>query len=798
MKNKLLLHICLFLFFSVSKVFSQYQLQGILIDKKSLNPIPFAVVSIPNSDYQYFSDINGKFSVQALNLISSVKITHPSYYQVEIETTNLNSIGEIKLYLEPNESVFFKKNDAKIIKNVVANRKRNDFHKSKGFSYKSYNKVKLETGENPIADQAVLAFLKKIISIAFLERAENNTLFIAESVTEKRYRNKVLNNEIVVANKTCGIKDPSILSLNTQYQFYSFYESLIQINSLRYISPLSKSGLVRYKYYLQDSIVAADYTYYLIAFEPRNSRYFNGFEGFCLIDKKTSGIVAIDARPPFNRHVDISIKQQFQQMNGFWVPVSNIIRGGLLDLGEKRKNYLLQSETYFDEVVADTLIAKRVFTDNFLEISNDAESKTEDYWQNNRLIPLTDKETDTYDFYNKFGNLTNLDKFLIPLKSLNEGKIPIRKVDFDLRNFIRYNLYERTRLNFGFNTNEKLSDRFFAGAYLGYGFDDNKWKFGFNTYYAPNRFKYFRIGYRFKNDITEAGNTEYRFSKRQFSSEPIRTLEVSKFDAEIRHHFYVNSRILKNLYVHTGFDYYSQQSLFDYQFKDFELRNRFHYTDFSVAFKYHYGELFVKNRSRRLSIGSQFPAFWLQITRGAPVFNTNFDYTKIDAKIEDNIFLVGIGKLTFQATAGVVLGDIPYGNLYVGRGAFRNASVVIHNSFETMRFNEFLSDRHFSLFISHDLGRIRIKKKGDQPSLEILHNMGWGSLSKPQIHHNISFKTMENGFFESGFFINDILAIRVYSIKAGIGVGAFYRYGMYTNPLFKENVVFKVATNFNF
>lgn len=799
MKSKFSGLILILFFLLIQKTNAQYELKGAIIDKNTRNPIPFVIITNLENNQQTYCDIEGIFNLVQNNPINTIRLSHPEYYQLQLNVLQLNNIGNITLYLEPNKQFnSLPINGKKIVARSVKNIHKNDYRNSKGVTYTTYNKVKLEAGENPIKNENILGFLKRILTNDFVDRADNNTLFIAESVTKKRYRTEVLNNEIVIGNKTCGIKDPSVLSLNSQYQFYSFYDPIIEVKLIRFVSPISKAGLKRYNYELVDSINTANNIIYKIGFSPKNNKYFFGFKGYFLIDKQTNGLVAIHAQPSFNRHIDISIKQQYYFKEGYWVPEKSIIRGGLLELGDKRKRYLLQSETYFNNVKTDTIIKRNIFTDNLIEIEKDANIQPDTFWINNRAIPLSEQEQNTYRFYDKLGKLTNIDKFLIPLKSLNEGKIPIKKIDFDLRNFIRYNIYERTRINIGLNTNEKFSNNIFLGGYVGYGYSDENWKYGINGYYTPNRFKYFRFGYRYTNDITEAGSTTFQFSKRQFSSELIRIVDVSTFDNLVKHQLYVNSRIFKNLYVYSGLDFYKRHSLYDYQFKDYANRTVFQFTDAVIAFKYHYGELFIKNSSRRFSIGSKYPAFWLQFTKSINALNNSFDYTKIDIKVEDKIYFIGIGTLSLQATAGAVIGDLPYGNLYVGKGAFRNASIVIHNSFETMRFNEFLSDRHFSVFLSHNLGKIKIKKKGDQPSLEIIQNIGYGSLNKPELHHSITFKTMEKGYYESGFFINDILSIRIYSLKAGIGIGAFYRYGYYANPVLKENVVFKIATNFNF
>jgi hypothetical protein len=114
-----------------------------------------------------------------------------------------------------------------------------------------------------------------------------------------------------------------------------------------------------------------------------------------------------------------------------------------------------------------------------------------------------------------------------------------------------------------------------------------------------------------------------------------------------------------------------------------------------------------------------------------------------------------------------------------------------------MSYNEFLSDKYWSVHFSHNFGKIYIPYFPFYPSLQVVHNFGYGYLSNPQAHQQIKFKTMEKGYFESGFFINDLFVLKLGGLKTGIGAGSFFRYGANRLPSNTENVFFKFALTFN-
>ena len=63
----------------------------------------------------------------------------------------------------------------------------------------------------------------------------------------------------------------------------------------------------------------------------------------------------------------------------------------------------------------------------------------------------------------------------------------------------------------------------------------------------------------------------------------------------------------------------------------------------------------------------------------------------------------------------------------------------------------------------------------------------------------ISARSMDKGYFESGLMINNIFGKKFFGIaRFSVGGGVFYRYGPYafSNPL--DNIAVKVSWSYNF
>ncbi|MBY0425474.1 MAG: hypothetical protein K2Q22_07560, partial [Cytophagales bacterium] len=226
-------------------------------------------------------------------------------------------------------------------------------------------------------------------------------------------------------------------------------------------------------------------------------------------------------------------------------------------------------------------------------------------------------------------------------------------------------------------------------------------------------------------------------------------------------------------------------------------KSEFQFTEMSIGLRYAYGEQYLKSINNKIFLGTLFPVVYLQFTKSFQgLFGGQFDYWKWDMKLEYRKRIIGFGTSFVQVVGGIASGNLPYPSLYVGRGAFRNLSVVMHNSFETMRYNEFISDKYVAIHYSHIFGKLHLKDSRFQPEFEMLHNIGFGSLSNSHVHERVSFSTMEKGFFESGLFVNNIITLRLGTINIGFGTGVFCRYGAYRLPIFSDNLVFKLSVGF--
>jgi hypothetical protein len=198
----------------------------------------------------------------------------------------------------------------------------------------------------------------------------------------------------------------------------------------------------------------------------------------------------------------------------------------------------------------------------------------------------------------------------------------------------------------------------------------------------------------------------------------------------------------------------------------------------------------------RRPIFSTYPQFKLQYTQGVEgLLDGTLDFSRVDFNLRYDLKTKAFGISSLQLGAGKVWGDVPYSYLYTGRSNLPNVMrdlgrtyIADQFSFETMRNNEFLNDQYIQVFLRQNLQQRLFKIGSWSPDVELVARALWGTLNNPERHRGISVQEARNGFYEAGVEIN--------KVYAGLGVGAYHRFGPYQLPTAIDNWSFKVTYRF--
>ncbi len=801
-------------------LFSQhYNVNGKVLDIETGRPLPFVNIVANDHISGTSTDIDGKFSLASHSEIDFLKLSYVGYEPLvfDVKSNKRNVVIRMKkTSLELSEVVIVAgENPAhRIIKKVIENRKKNDPENLQSFSYTSYEKMVVTVDTLKTNDTASIVDISNELppmpdssDIQLKNFIKQSDLFMLETVSERKFLAPDRNYEKVLASRVSGLKDPVFVFLSSMLQSPSFYKELIKIADKSYINPISDGSLKKYFFQLEDTTYTArGDSVFVISFRPMKNTNFDGMKGVLSINSFGWAIQNVMAEPARDESgPTIKIEQMYELINGEnWFPVQ--MNTGLTFKGLMVNNAtpVGRGKSYIRNIELNPDLVRRQFNQISIDIDPKAGDRDEDYWMKYRQDSLTRREQRTYEMIDSLGREANLDRIAATMKTVMDGRIPLGLADLDISKIIHYNTYEGLYLGVGLLTSKKLSQKFSLGGFWGYGFGDKASKYGIDLGITIDRYRDIRLRLAMFDYVTETSGTQF-FDDRQNILQPenFRDYLINRMDRTERRQVSFGFRALRygNFNVGLISDYKRVTNSYHYVpvAGNAEMPvpdSAFRFTELNFGFRYAYKEKLIQSPDIKISLGTKYPVVWFNYSRGIKGFlDGEYSYNKIDIKVSKTFFIRYFGKSSFDVRAGWVDKPIPYTNLYNGRGSYRVFTLFAPGSFATQRMNEFLSDRYIFLFYNHNFGKLLWRTPKFSPEFVVATLAGFGWLNHPEVHQNITFKTMEKGYFESGMLINNLLNM---SNLYNLGVGAFYRYGANHLPKISDNFAWKFTIVFPF
>ncbi len=379
---------------------------------------------------------------------------------------------------------------------------------------------------------------------------------------------------------------------------------------------------------------------------------------------------------------------------------------------------------------------------------------------------------------------------------LGNGYFPTKYFNFDLRYLIKFNQHEGFRTGLGGVTNETFSENFRLQGYTVYGFLDHRFKYSFGGGLKIAKKTNTWINLLYTEDLEETGSSTFLTDKRFFQFFEPRLLNIDLFHQNISKMLIIEHQLHTKILTEIHFSLNKIDPTYNYTFRPNSSQS---FTNFDlslvkVAVQWNPFNEFdaQKNNLKETKVG--YPKFTLQYTKSfADIFNGDFNFSKLDFRVIQQFNYPSEASTQIVFTSGLANGDAPITHLYHAYPNNVNKETILQrfsvagiNSFETMFFNEFFSDRFATLQLKHKLKPFNISP-WFKPQLVLISRYAIGNMNNIDRHENISFNTLEKGFSESGFEINKLLF--------GFGLSFAYRYGAYHLPEFGDNFAFKFTFN---
>lgn len=381
-------------------------------------------------------------------------------------------------------------------------------------------------------------------------------------------------------------------------------------------------------------------------------------------------------------------------------------------------------------------------------------------------------------------------------KQIGNGFFPTKYIDIDLRYLFKFNQYEGVRTGLGGRTNNNLSDRYRMNGYVVYGFKDHTFKYSIGGGFRVSKASETWVNLSYTDDLQETGSSNFLTDKRFFSFFEPRLLNINRFHHHITKSVSLEHRITPYLLSETQLSRSNVTPTYNYTFfVDDTAFNEFRMSRAQISLQWNpfntfetIGDVEVEKEG--------FPNFTLQLSQSfKDVLGGDFNFFKADFRTIYKLNHNALGNNFTEATltSGIATGKTPLTHLYHAypnnidkQTILQRFSVAGINSFETMYFNEFFSDRFATLQLKHYLKPFNIAKRL-QPQMVLISRFALGNMHDIERHQGVSFGTLNKGYSEAGLELNKILF--------GFGLSFAYRYGGYHLAEFADNVAAKFTFN---
>ena len=785
----------------ISNIICAQEITGEIIDSETKKPLPFVNIIYGDFNLGTTSNIDGKFHIKSSKPVKQLIISYLGYYSDTVLINSKTVTNNLIISLCPKsfnleEIVILPGiNPAnRIIKKVFENRDLNNPEKMKSFSFKSYNKM-IFTIEK---DTLNLPDSLKRKKTNFEKKFDDHHLLVLETVNEKEFIQPDKYNEEIVASKVSGFSDPIFTVLASQVQAFSFYNDFFVLMDKSYLNPISKGSTKKYLFLLEDTIYTEQSdTVFIISYRPRKGKIFDGLKGFLHINTNTFAIQSVIARPlESNQGIGVSIQQNYQFINNEqWFPkelITKIIWEEVLSSNPYSYNMIANGRSYISDINLNPELNKKKFTNVELKFAEDANKKPNEYWDENRVRPLSEIEIETYRIIDSISKAENLEKKLAGMEAFMTGNIPYKFFNFPLNKIMDYNNYEGYRLGLGIMTNNKISKYFSIGGYFGYGFKDKVWKYGGDLILNLHENSESKLHFSYTNDVIEKSGYNFFEKPDLTTTEIYRKYMIENMDLIEKYEVSFSLQSLQYLRTNIFFNQSFITPTDEYRFGEnlTNSTNQFTFSEIGFQFRYAYNEKYMKTLRAKYSLGTNYPILFGNIIQGVNWLDGEYEYTKCEAKITKSFRTKSLGKTRIALVGGLIDGDVPISKLYNGHGSYQSFSIEAENSFGTMRMGEFYSDRFFSVFIKHDFGNLLFRTEKFSPKFALVHNYGIGTISNYNNHlTSTPLKSIDKGYYECGLLINNILN----QSFLGYGFGIFYRYGPYSFTKTADNFSYKLS-----
>lgn len=762
MKTKYIKSFLLFLLLGCCISVSAQNIQGVVTDSLTNEPIPYLSVFYEGKGVGSITDNDGNYKVETRKGWNKLTFSAVGYVTKVVNiipgvTKNLNvrmrpdDIMLDEVVVKPKREKYSRKNNpaVELMKKVIAHKKNNKLSENDYYQYNKYQKITMSL--NDVTPEMLekgmykkMPFLKDQIELCEETNKFILPISVDETASQKIYRKHPKSEKTIIkgmsstgVNELFATGDMLSTVLKDVFTDVNIYDNDIRLLQYPFISPISSSDAISfYKFYIMDTTFVDKDKCFHLTFVPNNSQDF-GFTGHLYVLADSSYTVKkctmnLPKKSGVNFVDNMDIIQEFEQLpNGEWVLKTDdmIVEMTLMKI---MQGFQIRRTTRYSDYAFDEL-PQQLFKRKGAEIKEaDAMMRGDDFWNQYRPGPLTQTESSMDMLVKRLEQMPGFKYVIFVFKAFIENFVETgtkehpSKVDIGpVNTMISNNYIDGLRLRMSAQTTANLNPHLFFKGYYAYGFKDHRSKYMGEVEYSFNKKEYLPREFP-KNSITFSYQYDVMSPTDKFLKTDKDNVFVSFKTSTVDQMSYVRNIALKyenetqfglktTVEVKHSTDEPTGGLAYITNDDQKTLVPEIQTMEASLAFRYAPGETFVNTKQRRIPVSFDAPVFTLSHTAGFKgVLGGEYNYNLTEIGLYKRFWFSSWGKIDMFVKGGAQWNKVPFPLLIMPAA---NLSYILQReTFNLINNMEFLNDRYASLDVSWDLNgkifnRIPLLKK---------------------------------------------------------------------------------------
>lgn len=762
MKTKYIKSFLLFLLLGCCISVSAQNIQGVVTDSLTNEPIPYLSVFYEGKGVGSITDNDGNYKVETRKGWNKLTFSAVGYVTKVVNmipgvTKNLNvrmrpdDIMLDEVVVKPKREKYSRKNNpaVELMKKVIAHKKNNKLSENDYYQYNKYQKITMSL--NDVTPEMLekgmykkMPFLKDQIELCEETNKFILPISVDETASQKIYRKHPKSEKTIIkgmsstgVNELFATGDMLSTVLKDVFTDVNIYDNDIRLLQYPFISPISSSDAISfYKFYIMDTTFVDKDKCFHLTFVPNNSQDF-GFTGHLYVLADSSYTVKkctmnLPKKSGVNFVDNMDIIQEFEQLpNGEWVLKTDdmIVEMTLMKI---MQGFQIRRTTRYSDYAFDEL-PQQLFKRKGAEIKEaDAMMRGDDFWNQYRPVPLTQTESSMDMLVKRLEQMPGFKYVIFVLKAFIENFVETgtkdnpSKVDIGpVNTMISNNYIDGLRLRMSAQTTANLNPHLFLKGYYAYGFKDHRSKYMGEVEYSFNKKEYLPREFP-KNSITFSYQYDVMSPTDKFLKTDKDNVFVSFKTSTVDQMSYVRNIALKyenetqfglktTVEVKHSTDEPTGGLAYITNDDQKTLVPEIQTMEASLAFRYAPGETFVNTKQRRIPVSFDAPVFTLSHTTGFKgVLGGEYNFNLTEVGLYKRFWFSSWGKIDMFVKGGAQWNKVPFPLLIMPAA---NLSYILQReTFNLINNMEFLNDRYASLDVSWDLNgkifnRIPLLKK---------------------------------------------------------------------------------------